>query len=226
MTAKLVVGYTTRLVDGASPPEFTCSDKRLKDEEKIQANIDRQSEAWDDEARNQPYTGTFDEVFIVDPTNERYQSWRYKGREPGSGKSPICASVSAWILANYSGAFSDDLITHKHPEVVFVGFGMRRFLKILGLECSLPREDRDRVPVSMWFGNSDHRDVEQAVKPSDFKFLDWPTVIDARRPVDDEEARQKYDEVTEGWNGPGDNPESDALVALEFCGQLGLLSDT
>jgi hypothetical protein len=224
MTVKLIVGYRTRLVDGAAPPEFTCSDRRLKDEKKIQDNIDKQAEAWDEEAKNQPYTGTFDEVFIVDPSNEAHQSWKYKGREPGSGKSPICASVASWILANHETAFSDDLTNHKQPEVIFVGFGMRRFLKILGLECSLPRGDRSRVPVSMWFGNSDHRDVENAVKPSDFKFLDWATVIAARRPADDEEAG-KYDEVTADWAGPGHSPAGDVLVALEFCGQLGLLAD-
>ena len=92
------------------------------------------------------------------------------------------------------------------------------FLKMLGLECCLPAnqpeaEDKSNaLPLSMWYTNTDHRDVGEAAMPKGFN-LSWPLVLAVRKIL------------IKGWNGPGVDVESDMIVATELSTQLGLLSE-
>lgn len=225
-TAKLIVGYRTRPLEAATleqlKPQFTAS-KALKAADKIAQGIADKEAQFIEEAANMPYTGTFDSVVLADPKNEKIQRWDYKGREPGSGKQPICLAVASWILKQYPDAFSWDTHEKKKPQVVFVGFNPRLFLKMLGTECSLPEHGKP-LPPTMWYSNSDHRDIEEAVCPSDFKRLTLQTVLKRRRPAGGE-AQQKWDEVMSGWEGPGVDPVKDVWLATELSAQLGFLKE-
>lgn len=225
MTAKLIVGYRTRALEkeklDALKPQFEAA-KNLKAQDKIAADIaDKEAQFYADAAL-MPYTATFDCVVIADPSNEKIQRWDYKGREPGSGKQPICLAVANWILKQYPNAFSWDTHEKKKPTVIFLGFNPRLFLKMLGTECSLP-ENAKPLPPTMWYSNSDHRDIEEAVCPSDFKRLTLHTVLKRRRPSG--EAQKQWDEIMADWQGPGNDPVKDVWLATELAAQLGFIKE-
>ena len=110
------------------------------------------------------------------------------------------------------------------PEVIFIGFRTKLFIKMLGIECSLPanqpqvdgKPDPQRLnvlPLAMWYGNNDHRDLENAAKSSDFA-LDWNQVLQLRGIEN------------EGWEGPGTDTKAELSIATELAAQLGMLMDS
>jgi hypothetical protein len=226
MPKKLIVAYSTRLVaDESLLPDSAdlTPPGSMKKAETIAKWRDDMSEKLLEEARFQPYTATFDEVQIADPTLDRIM--RFKFRDPDEKRPPASLAIRSWLLKHYPDAWPNT--TNPRPgslEAIFVGFNPRLFLKILGMECSLPenqkyaeRGDSESVvlPLSMWYANSDHRDIEAAVKPNDYKALTWPTVFQARG----------LTEMAEGWDGPGNNVNQDLLLAAELASQLGFMSE-
>ncbi len=217
--AKIIIGYKTRLVAGVDKitPEFKAN-AGYKDAAKIQADIEEKKAAYLAGAKDMPYTGTFDEVFIVDGTHEKIVLYRYD-----ETKAPISVRVMTFLNKYYPNGWLDDTHGRKQPEAIFVGFDPRTFLKILGLECSMPAINK-RAPLGMWYTNADHRDIGEAMLPKEFKGLSYAQVLKLRRPVVPAEAK-KWDDLTEGWAGPGANAEKDALIAVEIASQLGILKE-
>jgi len=222
MTAKIFVGFRTRPVEDFKEfmPKFSAS-RVLTDPKKIEADIQAKAEMFVSTCKDAPYTGTFDEVFLVDRRKKKVLQWLYPPKD--SDKPRICVSVRNYLLKAYPTAWDWD--THgKRPEVVFLGFNPRLFLKMLGLECSLPGVGKP-LPPKLWYSNSDHRDIEEAVLPKDFeKVLTLDTVIKRRRPLDPEAAK-KWDEHVKDWPGPGQVPRKDVEIAIELAAQLGFLSE-
>lgn len=226
--SKIFVGYRTRVVDGFERymPTFSAP-SGWRDEKKIADDIAAKQEQFKIEAKDQPYTGTFDEVVIVDPKREKIRRWEY--RAPNSGKQPIALAVRAYLMRYWPGAWVDD--THESklptdptsdvPKAIFVGFDPRTFLKILGLECSMPQIAKP-LPLKLWYSNTDHRDISEAVLPREFKRLTIKEVIIARTPLDPK-AAEIWKKTTAGWEGPGTNPEQDARIAVELASQLGII---
>lgn len=226
MATKLIVGFRTRAVEqerlGTLVPDFSAP-KSYVDPEKIEKYVAEKKAQFVAEAADMPYLGTFETVAIADPANKRFQTWQYKGREPGSGKQPICLAVGAWLVKHFPTAWSWEQGPKSKPEVVFVGFGMRHFLKMLGTECSLPEYARP-LPLSMWYGNSDHRDIGDAICPPDYKLLTFKTAVHRRRPADKESAA-KWDSVVGSWSGPHADPSADVWLATELAAQLGFFRE-
>jgi len=220
-TVKLFVGYRTRVVANvealAPEPEAPSN---YKDRDKIAAFVAEAKKTFFAEAKNQPYTGTFDEVFLVNPSKEGVFQWQFP--PPDSKKPPIAVSVRNYLLKNYPDAWAGDIHDSVPPKVVFIGFDMRRFLKMLGLECSLPSVNKP-LPPRLWYGNSDHRDIEEAVMPREFKHLSLKSVLAARRPAG-AEAAERWDALVKDWPGPHVSPEKDVLLAVELAAQLGIIS--
>ena len=229
---KLFVGYKTRLNPGADKhvPEFRPP-SNYKDAGKIAAWQDEQKQAFLADAKNMPYTGTFDEVFLIDPQGKdekapggkKFKALQYKWSPPEEGKPPVAVRVRNYLLKNYRTAWSHDTHGRKPPEVIIVGFDPRTFLKILGLECSLPHIAKP-CPLGLWYSNSDHRDIAEAICPKEFKGLTLPFALSFRRPVEADLAAL-WDETVKGWPGPGENPEQDARIAVELGNQLGFLDE-
>lgn len=227
MTTKLIVGYRTRLVNedaiSSIMPEIKAP-AHYKDEEKIKAYIEEAKGRFLAEAKDYPYMATFDEVYFFDATNMRPKFWTYKGREPGSKKAPICLAVRNWLLTTFPEAWGWDMMDNrKPPSVIFIGFNPRGFLKMLGLECSLPLHKKP-LPPKLWYSNSDHRDIEEAVCPKDYKQLSLKIALQARRPLDPQ-AAALWDENLKDWPGPGADPQKDAVLATELASQLGFLQE-
>lgn len=230
---KLFVGYKTRLRPGAEKtvPEFRAPGN-YKDQAKIAAFQEEKKAGFLDAAKDMPYTGTFDEVFLIDPqspderapekTKMKALQYRWQPPEEGGTKPPVSVRVRNYLLKHYRHAWANDTNGRRPAEVVFVGFDPRTFLKILGLECTLPAIAKP-CPVGMWYGNSDHRDIGEAICPKEFVGLTLPFALSFRRPVDPEQAVY-WDSITKGWTGPGETPEQDARIAIELARQLGFLT--
>lgn len=220
MSSIIVVGYRTRPVGNVLElmPAFKAP-SHWKDPEKINSSIEEQKQQYLKNAKDAPYTGTFDCVFMLDIGEKKVMQWDY--REPGAGKSPISVAVRNYLTKTYPTGWEDKVYDTRNPPFRVVGFNPRRFLKILGLECSLPSVNKP-LPPRMWYNNQEHRDIVEAVLPRDFeKLLDLPTVLKQRRP--DGDARKKWDEKLNGWEGPHQNPEADAWLTVELCKQLGII---
>jgi len=220
--AKIIIGYRTRPVANLEKvlPEFKAP-AHFKDPSKIADDIAYKKESFLVYAKDMPYTGTFDEVFLVDPKHNKVVQWSHQATEEDN-KPPVAVRVRNYLVKHYPAAWAND--THcdrKQPEAIFIGFSMRNFLKMLGLECSTPGINK-ACPLGLWYSNVDHRDIGEAVLPSDYKLLTLPYVLKFRRPLDLTAAKH-WDELTLDWPGPGVFPERDALITVELATQLGLL---
>ena len=235
MSRKVFIGYSTRVVPDVERlmPEFE-SRAGTKDEDKKKVQITEKQEAWKRDAKNMPYTGTFDKVHIAiqpDPHEEDPELKRGKvvtydsaSRYPFGTRTAVSRMVGSLLLRYFPTAWSDDIVSKSIPKAVFIGFNPRRFLKMLGIECSLPTI-RKTLPAGLWYGNSDHRDIGEAVIPRDFPLLGWSTMLRRRREGLNEEDTAKYDAVIKDWTGPGNDPEQDVKIAIVFAVQLNFVRD-
>ena len=226
-TEKILVGYTTRTVPEEwldhLKPEFEGR-KGTKDSQKIAEQIEEKEKAWRENCAAQPYTGTFDTVALAHLERKETKTWKSNERQPFGTKPAISLLIRNYLLKSNPNAWSGELLDYKEPQVVFIGFGIRRFLKMLGLECSLPWIG-EPAPVKLWFSNADHRDIESAVMPSDFKSLDWKSVIWARRNGLNEKDVKGFDRAFASWSGPGVDAEHDLKVITTLVNQLGFGQD-
>lgn len=224
MPDKIIVAYSTRLSDESLLPDVNdlTPPGNYKSESAISKWREGMAESVREEALRQPYTATFEEVRIVDPLNDRSNTFKF--READDPRPPVAIAVRDWLLSYYPDVWPNSPVSRGYPEAIFVGFDPKLFLRILGIECSLPSNQPDPtladgesvvLPLSLWYGNSDHRDIENAVKPQEYKALTWKTVLAARG----------LTELAGDWNGPGDDVEKDLLLSLEMAGQLGFLSE-
>jgi hypothetical protein len=214
--AKLIVAFETQMVPGLPAPTFTPP-SNYKDQDKINAWLEGRQSKYETDAANQPYTGTFKRLVIADPANKRVGNWTY--RKPDSGKQPVCLAARSWLLKEYGDAWEHTTHPgHSAPDVIFIGFRTKLFLKMLGIECSLPEhqpqgsKELNVLPLSMWYGNTDHRDLENAAMPSDYE-LSWDQVLTIR------------DIGQRGWTGPGSNAKAELDIASDLAAQLGMLSE-
>jgi hypothetical protein len=225
---KLFVAYSTMPVPGFEPdPGAIEAPAHYKDPEKIAEYKAKAAVKLKADAAFMPYTGTFAEVQIVDPARRENLKWEY--RAPDSGKQPLCLAVRAWLVKNYGQYFPESMTPARddrgRPEVVFVGFDPRLFLKMLGTECSLPEyvatdkagkpTGAPRLPLSLWFANSDHRDIEQAAMPADYKGLTWDVVLKRRQ------LRDRFP----AWERPHEDVTADVDLTVALATQLGMLDD-
>jgi hypothetical protein len=217
---KLIVAYTLRqaeLPEELLVPVIGDPPKTHKKPEAIEKWKQEQIASFQAGLSKQPYTGTFDRLWIADPAHGELGKWSY--RSPKSGKQPICIAARNWILKRYPNAWTDNSHPKGVAEAVFVGFNPKLFLKILGLECSLPanqsKDDKKShaLPLSMWYGHSDYRDIEEAAIPASVcHSVSWRMMLQLRGIE------------VEGWNGPGKDVEKDMLVATELAAQFNMIS--
>jgi hypothetical protein len=201
------VGYSTTAYEGAE--SLLPADMPANVRAKIQ--LDRM-----------PYTGYLSDVALYAssrPISDMFTTAGYKRREHDL---PIAVQAVDWLLNVFPDVWSNDLAYNGSRRVMFVGFEPKIFLKFLGIECMMAGQP---IPLSLWYGNSDHRDLMTAVMPSEFKSLDWPIVFKAiRGTILDKEQLAKFDKLTVGWD-PGVDAERDLAVSLELSMRLGMYSD-
>jgi hypothetical protein len=221
MTAKLVVAYRTmldarRTVDTSG----VVAPANYKDEAKIAAYIADGKAKLLASAASQLYLGTFAEVQIQDAKHGRKGTF-----VPHEGvKLPLCLLIRNWLLEQYPNAWAHSLQEDHAPEVIFIGFNPRLFVKMLGIECSLLENQptdaaghRDvkisnALPLGMWYAN--HKgvcDLEDMLKPS--PQMPWSQVLAARGLL----------EQFKTWQGPGRDVTEDLDLAVELATQVAIL---
>lgn len=246
MLAKIIVAFRTVLVPNMLPDVATLEPPgTMSKPETIARWREEQAMKLAESCLLEPYLAQFEEVQLFDIKNER--KVMYKLQPPEAGKLPVCVRVRNWLLKGFPEAWPHVIQSQRSfqggakitapeagqasevvfalkapaPEVVFLGFHTRLFLKMLGIECSLPANQPADItklgvlPLSMWYANSDHRDIGEAVKPAEYKHLTWDIVLRARG------LRERYKD----WNGPMGNVTADLNLASDFAAQLGMLSE-
>jgi hypothetical protein len=216
----LIVGWRTRKAHNEADtqslaPAFKAP-SNYKDDAKIAEYVMTKKMEWAAGCKDYPYTGTFDCVHMVDVANRRPVTFHYKDRQPGGTKAPICLATRNWLLKKWGDAWPDEISPVGYvPKVIILGFEPRAFLKMLGIECSLPQHAQP-LPLSLWYGEAAARNIRnivEAVLPSEYQSsLDLATVFKARgiKPKD-------------GWDGPGVDPEEDVRLVAEMAAQLGMI---
>lgn len=219
--SKIIVGYKTRIVEGIDGMVPTYEPpKNYKDPVKRKAYVDEKIEGFKLFAAETPYTATFDEVHIVDSFKQKIVQFSHK-HSAEDGRASVATRVLNFLTKNYAGAWTDDTHNRKKPTAIFVGFEIRTFLKILGIECSMPGAPK-RCPLGLWYDNSEHRDIGHAIIPTECKHLTLPQVLKYRRPSGAALAAA-WDEWLAGWTGPCIQPAIDVRICAELCQQLGFM---
>ena len=223
----VIVGYTTtqlpeKMLAGLTPEFYGKAG--TKDPELIQKQIQEKREAWNAETANMPYTGTFSSVHIAIPSQEEAVEFVADGRKPFGTKACITSNVVSLLATKFKDAWNPNSPQVGKQKVIFLGFNTRNFLKMLGIESTMPWTGmKAPAPLGLWYGNSDHRDIEDAVLPKDYKH-DWKTVVNARKIGLAGESLEKYEQVFAAWHGPGMNAKQDVLVTLTLAQQLGFFN--
>ncbi len=217
MSHKIVVAFRTRASGVDSPmPQFSAP-SNWKDMNKIAANVQAQEDAFTAALSDKLYLGTFDEVRIYDQKTKNTNTFKY--RAPDSGKQPVCLAIRSWLLKRHPTVWPHSTDYQDKPEAVFIGHNMRGFVKLLGIECSLPANQpqvngqpdpktSNALPLGMWYGQTAHRDIFDAVNPK--SEVPWAVVLGQRGIA------------IKGWDGPGVNVEQDLAIATQFAAQLGM----
>lgn len=224
-TARIIVAFKTMISDPAQvaslTPEFEAP-SNYKDKDKIEKYIAQKKANFANQAASQPYTGTFDEIMLVDLQKQIVGKWSSKDRKDENDLT-VAEAAASWILTNNPGAFDGDILDVRASNVVFIGFDTRLFLKMLGLECTLP-DSKVRVPLRLWYNNPNHRDIAEAVMPAEY-VLSWQIVLKLREPVEAVQgATEKWDHI-KSWQQPHVNVQHDSLLITEMAAQLGFLND-
>lgn len=210
-TPKIMVGYRTRPAVLPEPFEPAFSPPaNYKDEAKIAEWQKKEREAFRVEALSYPYLSTLDEVFCVVLSRDVKDvgKWSFAGREPGTGKPPIALAMKTWLMKTFGEVWA----TGQGTPPIFIGFDPKSFLKIWGLELSMPAIAQP-LPPSVWYGTNQHRDIRTALIPSEYPHLDLARVL-----------KWRGIEVP-NWTKPGQDPELDVRVITQAADQLGFLGE-
>lgn len=214
--ARVVIGYKTKLKDGeATPtPEFRAP-AHIKDKGRVDAYLAEQRALFLAKAKNLPYSGILDDVFLVETATQRVLQYT-----SAPDKKPVSERVLNFLVKTFPEEWDrESFDTHKRPKVLFIGFEIKTFLQILGAECTMPHTER-RAPLGFWYKNKHCRDIGKAAMVGES--LPLPYILARRRPIDLALAK-KWDDLTLDWEGPGNNAQRDAYIACELAAQLGLL---
>ncbi len=188
------------------------------------------------------YTGEFDQVHIIDPlaNSGAAEAHFERGKwcdhpifahraktEPGEPLS-VALQVRQFLVGRHLSAWTDDIFAPRPngPDAIFLGFRIKAFLKVLGIECALAGNP---LPLSMWYGNDAHRDIEKAIVPEEFagKGVALSTAL-----AYFEDAGSFYNSVTDKNTievpddyAPGRDVKLDATLSLLLGTRLGLVTE-
>lgn len=224
---KIFIGYTTRTIPDEMLQELIPEiepDGRIKDEEKKAESVRERTEAWKLKAASSPYLGTFDRVSISIPGKSGSTTLKCDDRAPFGKKPSVASQIIAFLTKYCPNVWDDNTNYSGRHDAVFVGFNPRCFLKMLGLECALAHYAGKPAPVSLWYNNSEHRDIEEAVKPKEFKELNWDIVLKSYRRGLTGDELTTFDEVFDGWTEPGHDAEQDVVAAMTLASRINFIN--
>lgn len=207
-TPKIVLGYRTRPAENRPFSPTFEPPGNYKDPAKIAEWQAQRLAEWPAQVTHYPYLSTFDDVFIVVVGKGLREVGRWAYRAKDSGKQPVCLAMKTFLMK----FFEEEWTSGGGNKPVFIGFDPRSFLKIWGLECSMP-ENAQPLPPQVWYGTNQHRDIGDALLPSEYKGVPLTEVL-----------KWRGIEVP-NWKAPGMDPELDARVVMIAAEQLGFLAE-
>lgn len=232
MSKKVYVGFETAVVEGTDWKKFVdVGDLTDLTEAKKAAALAKRDKI---NFAAMPYTGRLKRVAFVIPGESQpilFADKPVKGKGTGATAAiqPLrCASVVEYLLTKFAGpegepAWHNDTNPDRRtpPVAIFVGFDPKLFLKMLGLGCML---ERTAAPLGLWYGNSDHRDIENALLPTEAKELTWDMVFARLRGLYSGDAKTRFDKLVEKFE-PGKDAVVDAALSYELGDLLGFNAD-
>lgn len=202
MTQKIFVGYTCALADNAK--DLMPDD--IKDED---------VHDWNAQAVYQPFTGRFSSVYLIAPGYKKTAHFL-----PEDGLT-VEKQVVEFLNSCFKDAWPWDAHVGFDPQVFFVGFDPHRFLKMLGLNCTLPALNCP-MPASLWYGNTNSIDIEEVCLGDLETQATFDTVLKAYQAQFNTKEAARFDKLTGGWTGPWLNAKQDAEIAAWLGAQLRL----
>jgi hypothetical protein len=171
-----------------------------------------------------PATALLGDTFLVDKKNNKVIHWKVSDVCDKENDS-IAAKVGSYLLKAYPDEWTYEVNTNKPSKVVFIGFEVARFLRFLGLECSLTK-NKYPLPLSMWldgYNNRNYIELRTILFP-DGQIPESKVAVReliARRIPEDSSLHKS---VLPVFTYFFENPVHDASIATEMSVQLGILS--
>lgn len=206
---QLCVGYETRVRPDIQIPEFKPQD-RLVDEAAKARDIERQREKFLREVGQSVYTAQLHRVCIAEVAADP-SAGKLLDTGVGDEKSVIESTIE-FLGEHYSEAWGSRSEALENI-VTFYGFNPKLFLKLLGIGGAIYGM---AVPIGLWYENRDHRDLENALLPSDCKPAGW-TLQQAIAQL------YKVSLPRPDWS-PLQNAEEDATLAAMVAVRLGIIT--
>lgn len=220
MPAVILVGYTTRLTVDEKELIANLEPPASYTGKKAQDWLDKNAVKVIEDAKSTPYTSELDQVAILDEVSGEVCVWSREGREETD--KPMCVDIRDWLLTRHPDAWPHTTHRYGAVEAIFVGFEPKTFLDLLGLECVCPGNwEKDEagnpvpesgiLPLSLWYGNADHRDLSGILRCKTNPAL-LPRALAALQIT-----------APDGWTGPGKDARADVKVGVQIARRVGLL---
>lgn len=226
-THLILVGFSCSVRPDADQfiPEFSVPSNVTR-QETIDKHLATKREEWLRMAPLTPYLGKLDVVCLLDTgkgdiliadNDNTAQSSHVGRRAPMCDTNlPLSHRVANWLTDRYHWD-ANPFRAERVPEAIFAGFDPRVFLKLLAAQCGQETEPGtvNPMPASIWYDNQDHRDIYNAMIPSEFQSR-----------VSFEVACNRLGLAPPADYAPHNNPLIDVSLAAQAAMRLGLLLDS
>lgn len=222
---RVVVGFMPKAIDDVEKlmPDFSkLYDKKSEEAEGFIAS---RKKHFLDTAPWHVHTATFSSV-CVSSTLRDSATMHAEGRAPGTNKPPICQAVRKWIFDRFPHVWKhpkDWPEGHVAPQVLFIGFNVTYFLRLLALECAMP-ENACPLPMGLWFPGK-CVDLSELFCDQSPRLVSVEAAIARRLPPGYPDSPIWANSLKD-WKGPGYDADKDHYLALDLAAQLGFLHDS
>lgn len=181
-THLILVGYACSARPDAKDyvPEFSVPGNMTK-QDTIDKHLETKKAEWLENLAMTPYHNQLEMVCLLDTgsgdillvtQDAAHTSQRVGGKKLPKipEKLPMSHKIAHWLTQRYHWD-SNPFRSGSVPEAIFAGFNPRVFLKTLAAQCAeeTGAHDFNPMPAAIWYDNQDHRDVLNAMIPTEFQ---------------------------------------------------------
>lgn len=181
-THLILVGYACSTRPDATKfmPEFSIPGNMSK-QDTIEKHLESKKAEWLETLSMTPYHNLLELVCLLDTGSGDILLSTPEGAHTSSrigGKKmpkipdelPMSHQIAYWLTQRYHWD-SNPWRSSRIPEAIFAGFNPRVFLKTLAAQCAEETGPHgvNPMPAAIWYDNQDHRDVYNAMIPTEFQ---------------------------------------------------------
>lgn len=159
-----------------------------------------------------PLNRTILAIRFVVPALEKVVTYQLAKRIPGDNKLSVSAAARSFLLNTFPGEWSGEANTANPKRVVFVGLqGLKDFMQKFAYACGAIGQP---LPANLWFNSPQ---IELADAASVTALMESCAFVQASN----EEAKQQYSALSQGWMGIGASADRDSSLLLATAFKLG-----